>query len=644
MATTSSIIVLLNFYASRQNNAFIDYRDFSDYLKRYAEHHVEEQPELIPYLGNTAPALDKELSKLVDLKQILMIEPAPEKRSIIVIPFYIDKVATRYREIIKNPALPFPLEQDLPKQAPNEIITREQGVDFIGALLEKQDPNERRLYSIVLPRDVPAVLLPSNIPVATLLDTALFKLRTMLHKEEFYDYFQKKLTISNPGKEIGAKNFFTSLVQKTDGALVTLRNASDTFYFWSQLCYFIRQDYEKVKDRTQEDISTLQAVGILEIAANYFKSKTQQNSQREAAFQELEQQLKKPPYYFTFESIMKFSDSHGVLLLGQYSDDDLKEYLQKRTTQSTANELPSLLVFKTDANQHYFIEKPKVLPLIVRLCNDARITVKETLSKNWYIALKAFETLPEMLDQKAFERRLELEIHAVAPILSALLNTSFLPLIHYEANISEDPAGRINLFSDGVMISYSEMLMMDRKELLTDAKILLPIWYTAPVISWFARLFFRKTKQPQKNAKSSTERYHESEDRKRAHDAEVMATTKNPAVSLKAALHQAARAAEDQIVPASSTLDRELNAYMRQWNTLIGKETSANLTEDVNSLIRDYLRKVIKTFKAGGFTMDRIENLAETLVKTPGMQKIKDHDALKMYIELYLIKLVKNIS
>jgi len=47
--------------------------------------------------------------------------------------------------------------------------------------------------------------------------------------------------------------------------------------------------------------------------------------------------------------------------------------------------------------------------------------------------------------------------------------------------------------------------------------------------------------------------------------------------------------------------------------------------------------------KSEGFNKERIENLADTLVKTPAMQKIGEHDALMMYIQLYIIKLVKNI-
>ena len=66
------------------------------------------------------------------------------------------------------------------------------------------------------------------------------------------------------------------------------------------------------------------------------------------------------------------------------------------------------------------------------------------------------------------------------------------------------------------------------------------------------------------------------------------------------------------------------------------------LTEDVNSLIRDYMRKVIRTISAQTFAVDRVETLANALCRTPNMQKIKEHEALYMYVQLYILRLVTN--
>lgn len=649
MATTTSIIILLKFFAGRQNSATIDFNEFAEYLKRYSEHHLEEQPSLVTYLSDTATVLLKELEKLVEARQILLQDSNPDKKTIIVIPFFIEKFAKRYKEILMTPQTPFPQEGDIPKKIPNEIVTRHSAAELINQLLKSETLTDKFLYSITLPHDSPTILLPSLVSIQTLIECSVLKIRMMLSKDEHHDYFMKKLTVANPGKEMTAKNIFNRFVQTADAAVQMFRAPEDSFYFLTQLLFFIKQDYEKVKDYTQEDLAVLQSVYILEIVANFYKTRAQENGKKEAAFKNLEQQLARPPYYFTFETITKFTSNSGVPLLGSYSEDELKNYLHEKSTESPANDLPELLVFKTEAdNQPYFILKNKVMPLILRLCSDARITIRDTIKKNWFAVLKNFDDLPEMKEQKDFERRLEKEVSIQTPILYALLTSSFLPLINYEVNVSTDDSGlsggRITLFENGRLIPYSEILLMNRAELFTDARIILPFWYTIPVVSWIIKMIMRPPKaKTKKSQKTQAQIYHEKEAQNRRADEQEAALAQNPVVSKKVALREAARNLEDALVPSSSTLDRELHSYEHQWNKLIGKVTHNNLTEDVNSLIRDYLRKVLRHMSAEGFNKERIENLAETLVKTPALQKIGENDAMLMYVQLYMIKLVKNI-
>ena len=648
MATTTSIIVLLKFFASRQKSGTIEFNEFCDYLKRYSEHHLEQQPSLVTYLSDTANILLKELDKLSKEKQIVLLTQTPEKKFIIVIPYFIDIYASRYKDIRSTPQTPFPLETDIPKRIPNEILTRKSASELINKLLTSEILSEKALYSLVFPHDAPAILLPSTVSVFTLIECAILKIRTMLSKEEHHDYFLKKLTVSNPGKEMTAKNIFNRFVQTPEAGAQMIKEPEDSFYFLTQLLFFIKQDYEKVKDFTQEDLSILQSVYILEIACNFFKCRAQENNKKKTALNTLEQLLSKPPYYFTFDSITKFSSSSGVPLLTLYNEDDLRNYLHKKTTECEATELPEMLVFKTDDDKRYFIRKNKVFPLIMRLCTDARITIRETIKKSWFTVLKDFDSLPEMKEQSAFEHRLEKEVETQSPILYALLNSAFLHLINYEINSTPDSSdlegGRISLFENGILIPYSEILLMNRQELFTDTRILLPFWYTVPVISWIIKLVMRPPKSKKsKKQKTETELYHEKELLQSKKDKEESALSQNVSVPRKVALREAARSLEKEIVPSSSTLDRELKSYEHLWNKLIGKVTHNNLTEDVNSLIRDYLRKVLRTLSAEGLTYERIQSLAESLVNTPGMQKIGEKDALLMYIELFMIKLVKNI-
>ena len=108
------------------------------------------------------------------------------------------------------------------------------------------------------------------------------------------------------------------------------------------------------------------------------------------------------------------------------------------------------------------------------------------------------------------------------------------------------------------------------------------------------------------------------------------------------ALAEKAKELFAEFVPEGSTVDRELNFLTKQWNRMISKDAYNNLTEDVNSLIRDYTRRVCNTLSAQTFTKERIENLADALVRTPNMQKITEQKALTEYVQLYMLRLVSN--
>lgn len=642
MATSANILTLLRHFAGKQASGVVEYGEFMEYLKRYAEHHLDEQPALAAYATDPALPLRTEIGKLAESRQIMLFDTESGSQTIAVMPYFTEQFAERYKELELNPTLPFPSLTDLPKNVPQEIVSRKDAAEQLYKLLDQEEVHDRRLYALSLPNDMPAILLPSSVHATTLIAASLAKIRLVLSKGDYHDFFLKKMTISNPGRELSAKKFFNKFADQPDMGMELLQDSGELFYLWNQLCYFVRQDFEKIKDYSIDDITRLQALTIIEIATNYYKSKAQENDKKTAAFMRLEEQLRKPPYAFTIETILSFTDARGAPLLTSYSEEELKSWIQEKSTQANGSELPELLIFKTADGERYFIFKSKVMPLIVRLCTDARFTVRDTIAKHWDAVLREYQTLPEMKNQAEFEDRVAEELLAQSPILYALLRSSFLPIVAGEH--TEETETRMMLYENGNLIPYSELLLLNRNELYANARMLLPFWYTTPFISWIAKLLFGPPKKKNTTKqRSAVEQYHEDEEAKRKQDAAAAEIARNPNVSKKVALRDAARDAEQELVPASSTLDRELESYLSQWNQLLGKESNANLTEDVNVLIRDYVRKTSRSFKTTSLTLDRIKSMAETIVAAPGLQKIKDHDALFMYAQLYIIKLIKNI-
>ncbi|MBP5451157.1 MAG: hypothetical protein J6Y16_02865, partial [Treponema sp.] len=153
------------------------------------------------------------------------------------------------------------------------------------------EQNDKTLYCILLNKGVPGLLLPSTISIETLINICLKKLQDLLRKDEAHDYFFKKLTQSNQGKEISIKNFFNSCLAKPEETWIQLRSNGDSFYYWNQLCYFIKQDSIKMKDLSAEDINVLQTVSVIEVAASYYKNKASEKLLKDAAFKQLDEML-----------------------------------------------------------------------------------------------------------------------------------------------------------------------------------------------------------------------------------------------------------------------------------------------------------------------------------------------------------------
>ena len=634
MSTSVNLSSILRNFATKQESPFVYIRDFCDYIKKYAAKNLEQQPNLVQYIEISESSLTKELEELASKHEVYLTTQGG-KPVVIVITYYSVLYANRFKDIISNITVPFPCVTDLPKQLPVEAIEKTDASEIIPKLQQEQDVKSPVLYCMMMPRDIPAILFPACVPVQFLTRAAMAKIRHMLKKDEYHDYFQKKLRNANPTKEIGSQTFYTRFLQHPDNADQTFDFNGDAFYFWSQLCYFIRIDFEKIKDRTIEDINVLQALSICEIWMMSLKEKANAQQVREDALRELEAALARPPFFYSMDSILKIRDSKGALLYGQYNEDDLKEFLQKLTTESENNELPKILVFKVETGARYFIYKQRVFQLVVRLANEAHDTIEKDLTDKWFNSLSEYRKLPEMKDKKAFETVLKDEVRTLSPVLWSLLNANFLTMLNYENDHSEN-ANSFHIFSNGKLLPYSELLMLSNNSILSTAKIMLPFWHTIPILSWIMSMINSK-KNEKKPRKKAIKEFS-------ADDIPDDTPKQSPGryVNKKEAVIEAARNVADELVPSGSTIDRELDSYLKLWNKMITKEAHASLTEDVNSLIRDYTRKVMRTISASTFTVDRVRTLAETLVKTPNMQKIKENDALTMYVELYILRLLSN--
>ncbi|MBQ8211899.1 MAG: hypothetical protein IJZ27_05155 [Treponema sp.] len=87
MATSANLSSIIRYYAEKAKTPFIDFKEFCAYIKKYAEKHIEEEGELVKYLGDPTQTVSAELQGLAD-KHLVAITQQHNKKVIVCISYF----------------------------------------------------------------------------------------------------------------------------------------------------------------------------------------------------------------------------------------------------------------------------------------------------------------------------------------------------------------------------------------------------------------------------------------------------------------------------------------------------------------------------------------------------------------------------
>lgn len=619
MNISTDLSYLLRLFAMKRNSSQITLASIKDFLHQYAKRYIQQNPDLVVYLEITQELLLKELKKL-QAEDLVGLYNDKSNTTIIFIPhFFIDQTVKLYSNIEANPEIPFPLLSDLPKSFPAKLLhSMLLGEDF--AQLETSQDGNNFMYAVGFNGDTPTMIFPGHYNIDKILNLAISKVKLLLIKDELRDFMQKRLMLANPSKEYTVRNFMSRIgVHSAD--TFKGKATGDISLMWGQLCAFIKQEYSKKNEKLPDEIALLQATGIIEYLNNYYRNRSQKDLQTETALKNLLLNMQRPPYLFTMKQIAQFTDTRSIPLLGQYTEETLKNFMKEKTTSSEKYIVPDILTFTNTLGERFYVLAENAVPLTISLINEARKDVYNECTKKWHSLLIKFEQDDSMKNERAFADLIRLFTADISPNLYGILNAPFVNSLLSDPRLNEIQNLEITrIFPDGKLAPYSQILLLNREEILNDVKIMLPFWYTFPIISSIIAFFKRPRKQTEKQKTKQPEH-----------------KTIKPKLTLK----DVAEGMTAKFVPAGENIDELLTRYLDNWNQNIDPKARENLTEDVNALIRDYVRGVQKTLSASNFTPDRVSSLAQTLVVSHSLSKIKNSKALQKYIELYILKVIK---
>jgi len=626
---------LLKTFAARNKMYVMQYLAFSQAIQRQAKSYDQSIPLYRDLSLHPDGVLIPRLFQLAREKRI-SLQAVENRIDLVMLPeAFTEVLYAEYRRMEENPDIPFPDEHSLKLSIPPEWIQAVSVESDLPALVALEGDKPVPIYRFLFPEGLKPLVVLSVAVGDKLLEYAGLKIRNYLRKGSNKDFIQQRLASAFSGKDRQLKDAMTAVLIRPFDALQEMRQGSGDFSysFWAYLTSAIRKDLSGKGDPGPDDMAAYQASYIIDVFNNHYKGKAQVEQEKDTAFKTLSMLLHKPPYLFAVDDIVDFRDSQGRPLLGKYSREELEQWLRSRTTEAAEGVLPELLLFGVGQVKGKLIAKDTLLPYLFKALREARVVIKPLITYDWHKILADFGSSQSMDDDAAFVKELDARLAAQSPILTGILSTDLPALVYQEfRGVKDAPAELDRCFGGGTSAGSDVLLDLDRKSLLTDVRVLLPFWYSVPILSWIVSLFVRGAKRRSvRRGRATIEP-----------QLEASGSSANRTPNARAAeFSQMARAAEKKMLPPGQSLEEHLRSLSARWNTILDPVAKANLTEVIYSLVRDFMRATLRSMRPSSFTPERIETMAATLADRPNLLRIRNHTALEEYIRLYIIKLLK---
>ena len=660
MAGRYDLNTIIRSYSLRMGKPRFNFTSFSAYAQKYVERLISEGEEVDQRLAS-AEVLESELEAEA-ARGVIGLEKSDNRIKTVFYPkYYYYEIQKLYKEVEQKPEEPFPAQEttgfDIPDNALSIIDVK---TEFVELLRRKDDQSIIRLS---FPDTIPNILTTSTLVEGKLLEYSVQKIRNYLNTHRNAEYMQSRLRGIFRNKEASLKDMFSKALTQSRTAVASLLDPTDfSFQFWTHLASSVIQEYNKKNNRTALENAYMQSAYLLGLYNMYYKSISQREKDKEQSLKQVRQGFRNPPYHFTFNDIHSFKDKNGMPLSKKFNLDDLNSYLRALTTSNDSKQLPEIVRVRTPNNREYFIHRELIVPLTLKKLRETSSVLKRDYQRIFIFMLQNYRVSPEMKSDEAFIRDLEERLKEHDPLLYGLLRFELLFLALESGNHGFEATKSTEELFDPQHHSLKpldEVLKLKRDELIKDAKYKVPLWKTVPMLVGIAKFFkgllsgFRRgrdtlapepgiRKKPRGEGFVSTSvsepQFEEAAPLSGASAGDGK-TRKQDLLNYKEALEQLKR----KIAGNDKPLNQSLEELAERWNPLYDPRAKADLVEDVNSLIRDFIRSIKKHFRVKPPDLARIENMARQLSEHEAFEKIRRKDALMTYIKLYIIKILGNL-
>jgi hypothetical protein len=652
-----AVLHLLRHYSMLQRKARLAFGEFVGFVKVSLGRFVLNFPQLEELAQRTELQLSMHLRVLSERNLCRLEYDGPDIVGILYPGYFAEAVRKAFGQMEQRPQEPFPSEKGLGLKVPDDLVLDvDLKTEFVN-LLANPRPEAPEILRLGFPDGLPPILITAELMKGKLLEASLAKLRDYLNSRNNAGYVMHRLLPALRGNEHVLRDTLNAVITRSGRALSSLTEPSDfSFRFWAHFANLVVQDYRERTDRNADETGYCQAAYLIGYYNVFYRGRVQSESEKSTVLKRFELQFRKPPYAYTLRDLYGIKDEKGLPLVRSSTQEVFLKFLEERTRMEAQKGLPELVRLKAASGQEYLLARELIVPFFLKRLFERREQVRERYIDSWAEAIREGQRLPTMHDDEEYLRDLDAVLRGLDPLLHALLNYSTLFLGREHAKLNVDQQRELARCLDetqGRIAPLNEVLGLERKNLLEDARLRVPVWQRYPLfkklVNWLRGLFQGTVARAERRARKAGARPAEAEIRgpaaerlRPAGEREEAGTTVTSPVSTRqlAAYRNAVQNLKVQFVGRDKTVPEKLGELAEKWNPLYDPKARTDLVEDVNAMIRDYLRSMRRGFRIRPPDAARLQALASQVSQNKAFDRIKRKDLFTRYIEVYMIKIL----
>jgi hypothetical protein len=641
-----SLLQLIQYFSLQQKRVKLDFSEFVGFVKLNLQRFVLKSPALEDFAQRTEAQITTYLRILSERGLCRLEYDGPEISAIHYPRFYADLIHRTYAQLENRPQDPFPSEKLLGISIPpDQLMEVNIKTDFVN-ILANPPTDAPEILRLAFPEDISTILVTRDLVRQKLLEFSLAKLREYLNTRSNAGYIVHRLLPALRGNEHVLRDTINSIVTKSSRALSSLTEPSDfSFRFWTHFVNQVIAEYRERRDHTGEELSHIQAAYLIGFFITYYRGLSQKESEKSIQLRRFESQFRKAPYAYTMKDLYSLKDEKGQPLIRSATKDIFVQFLEDKTRLEGDQGLPEIARLKAANGQEYYLNRELIVPFTIKRMYERRELLRNSYIEAWSQAIKDGRRLPAMHNDREFLFDLDATLKSQDPLLYALLDFNLLFLAKDEVKLSYDQAKELDRClnqKQNRLEPLDRVFSLERKTLLDDAKLRVPVWQRFTLFKMMAnwlRDLFRGSQRAREPAKAQRPKAPRGLAAKQPDREE--STVASPVSATQLAVYRkAVQELKLRFVGKEKSLPERLGELAVKWNPLYDSQARTDLVEDVNSMIRDFLRALRRGMRVKPPDAERIQILAEQLSQNRAFDRIKRKDLFRQYIEIYMIKLL----